>query len=395
MPASPSSVSHEYLDLWVVNEAWRLETPSQLVAELSRRLREAGIPVERVNCFIPFLDPQSVGVAYQWLRSTSSVTEVVVPFEMRQMPTFLDSPTAEIVLGRRRLIRSHLAVEDERNFPIFDDLRAAGMTGYLTLAVPFSDGAINAASFATAKPGGFSDADVATIDRLLVPLGRILENHALRRAAVALLDTYVGRGAGSRILKGQIRRGDLTTIDSIIWFSDLRDSTRLGATLPPQDYIAALNAFFDATAGCVLSAGGEVLKFIGDAVLAIFPTDSGAAGAASTAVTAARAALDELAAINDARSNAGRPSLSCGISLHRGEVLYGNVGVPSRLDFTVTGAAVNVAARIQELCKSLGQTVLASGDVAHLAPGNFALAGRRTLRGVGEETEIWRLLKHR
>ncbi|SDR48306.1 adenylate cyclase /adenylate/guanylate cyclase [Rhizobiales bacterium GAS113] len=379
------------IENWILSEAWRITATTELIKAFCHRLRDADIPIERLNCHIPFLDPQVVGVSYVWDAATDTVNERPVPFEMRQTPTFRDNPMSQIIGGQVPMLRRELTGEKARlDFPILSELAEAGSTGYVIFAIPFSNRAINALSLATAGPGGFSDDQVAAIEHLLPFVGRILEVHALRHLTTSLLDTYVGRGTGRQVLNGQIRRGDFTTIDAIIWFSDLRNSTRLAAALSPQDFLGVLNTSFDATAGSVIAAGGEVLKFIGDAVLAIFPIEGDPQTAVLAANNALASARRSLAAINVARQEEGRESIACGVALHRGVVMYGNVGVPSRLDFTVTGTAVNTAARIQELCKELGEVVLCSGDVARLVPTAFELIGPRKLRSVEEELEIWR-----
>ena len=243
---------------------------------------------------------------------------------------------------------------------------------------------------ATSQPDGFSDVDVAAIEALLPLIGRVLELHALRRLSTMLLDAYVGHRSGARILAGRIRLGDVEAIDAVLWFSDLRGSTALAASLEPKEYVEALNAYFGAAAGAVMEAGGEVLKFIGDAVMAAFPIECEdcAPEVADKAMEAAHRAVDGVAGY----APTGGLPLACGVGLHRGTVMYGNVGVPQRLDFTVTGKAANVVTRIEGLCRDLGEPILASPDLAALLPGKLASLGSHGLNGIPGAVEIYRPL---
>lgn len=377
------------LSSWLRDEAWRLPGPNEFVLELCRRVRQAGVPLTRLNCHIRYLDPEIIGVSYFWTWRDDRVAVLPIPPDMRERPQFLDSPMAPILLGQEQAISVDLeAAPVAGEWPLLAEFRAAGLTGYLIVAVPFSDGTISSLAWATDRPGGFANAHVATINSLLPAIARILELHALRRLSTILLDAYVGNRSGSRILGGQIRLGDVEAIDAVLWFSDLRGSTGLASSLDPDEYITALNRYFAATAGSVLSAGGEVLKFIGDAVMAAFPIDGGqsAPAVAAAALDAAKSALGDVAAIPPVR---GR-TLACGIGLHRGTVMFGNVGVRQRLDFTVTGTAASIVTRIEGLCRDSGHPILASPEIATLLPNEFVSIGRHELRGITGETQIFR-----
>lgn len=373
---------------WLRDEAWRLATTTEFVGELCRRLNASGIPVARLNCHIRYLDPEIIGVSYFWTGATGAVTELPIQPEMRQRATFLDSPMAPILLGRERVVRANLeAASRPGEWPLLTELRELGLTDYIIFAMPFSDGTVSALSVATEAPGGFPPGAVAGLKTSLPAIGRIMELHALRRLSTILLDAYVGRRSGARILDGRIRLGDLERIDAVLWFSDLRGSTQLAARLDPARYVETLNGYFEATAGTVLAEGGEVLKFIGDGVMAAFPIEGEPAETvAATALNAAREALRKMAELEPVEG----ARLRCGIGLHRGAVLYGNVGVRQRLDFTVTGTAANVVTRVEGLCRDLGEPLLASVELARLLPDAFIPAGQYALRGVGESVAIYR-----
>jgi adenylate cyclase len=191
------------------------------------------------------------------------------------------------------------------------------------------------------------------------------------------------------VLDGLIRRGDGEVIPAIIWWADLRGSTGLAERLPREDYLQLLNHFFECTAGVVLERGGEVLKFIGDAVMAIFPLRQHP-DAAERALDAAIESLARVRQLGADAANSDAP-FAIALALHRGEVNYGNVGVAGRLDFTVTGPAVNEVARLEGLSKSLGRAVVASEPFATLIPDRLISLGRVTLRGVSGDHEIFGL----
>lgn len=253
----------------------------------------------------------------------------------------------------------------------------------------------NVATIATRREGGFSPDDFSTIERLLRLLALHVERHIANRIAANVLDTYLGTAAGRQVLEGSIRRGSGTRISAVIWSSDLRGFTDLADRLAPAEMITVLNAYFDVMAGAVIAHGGEVLKYIGDGLLAVFPLDDGYGGpsAADAALAAANAAEEALAHLNETPPPAlkaieGWAPLRSGVGLHEGEVFFGNVGAPERLDFTVIGKAVNAASRIEGLCKPLGKTILLSGPVAAAVSQPLESLGHHELRGVAAPVEI-------
>jgi adenylate cyclase len=277
-------------------------------------------------------------------------------------------------------------------FPVLQELREQGMTDYVIAEVLFSAGARNSVSLTTRRPGGFADHDIAEIQRLLHPFALVMENFNNLDLARTLLETYLGRSSGARVLDGQIKRGDGQSIDAVIWFSDLRESTPLSASLGEQRFLELLNDYFVATAGAVLEHGGEVLRFIGDASLAVFPTAGETTRAVcERAVDAARAARARVQATNAARLSAGLPAFACGVGLHLGRVYYGNIGTPERLEFSVIGVAANKAARIEGLCKDTGQDVVLSAAVAAELGAPCRSLGKFALRGVAEPEEVFAL----
>ncbi len=361
---------------WLIDGAQSAQQPVQVLAQLSERLVACGIPLWRVAVFVRTLHPQVMGRRLIW-RPGTEVEVSEAPFELLERADFLDDPIAEVYATGRALRRKLADPDCAADFPVLAELRAEGITDYLALPLVFTDGAVHAVTCTTRQPGGFSDAQIAGIDAIITPLARVAEIRALRRMGSTLLDTYVGHDAGERILAGRIRRGDIEEIHAAIWLSDMRGFTALADTLPPPVLIDLLNRYFDCQVPVILEHGAEVLKFMGDGLLAIFTIDGDETAVCRRALAAARQAQANIAAL----ASSAIPGLRFGLALHIGDVLYGNIGSGNRLDFTCIGPAVNCAARIEKLTSQLGRAVLASGEfMRHCAVeftplGEFRLAG--------------------
>jgi adenylate cyclase len=275
------------------------------------------------------------------------------------------------------------------DFPVLAEFKAAGVTDYLASPLIFTDGKVHAATWTTRRAGGFSDADIAAIEAVVPLLARVAEIRALRRVVVTLLDTYVGHQSGERILAGRIRRGDTESIRAVIWLSDLRGFTSLADRLPGPTVIALLNRYFDCQIPAILARGGEVLKLMGDGLLAIFPVagEAAQAGVCSAALDAAREARAQIAAIADPVGDGSLKRLRFGLALHIGELLYGNIGGGNRLDFTSIGPAVNLAARLEKLSAELGRSVVVSAEFARNCQGSLAPLGEFALRGFAQRSD--------
>jgi adenylate cyclase len=375
---------------WLIRDAWEAASIGELTGRLARQLRGVGIPLARLNLLVRTLHPQVLGTLHRWSAPDETVVSSDLPHALREEERFLASPYVPI-FARRGGVRRRLEDPDAAlDFPILRELRAEGMTDYAAMPISFSDGQVHALTLATDAPGGFATEHLGHVHEILPLLSRLVEVHALRRTAITLLDTYLGTRTGARVLDGSIRRGDREEIPAVIWWADLRGSTGYQARLDRERYLELLNEFFESTAGSVLEQGGEVLKFIGDAVLAIFPARDDP-DAPMAALRAARGVLAKLEARNALSAGADVPTLSAAIAVHLGEVSYGNIGVEGRLDFTVTGPAVNEVARLESLSKQLDKSVIASAAVAALAPGELVSLGTHTLRGVPDPMEVFTL----
>jgi adenylate cyclase len=305
------------------------------------------------------------------------------------MDALLNSPIVIAYRGEGPVRCLMTGPSNDQEFPIVKELRAEGLTDYVVLSVPFADGSHKALSLATNRPYGFHDDEIALFNALLPAFAFNLEIQTLRRTARTLLDTYVGRQAGARVLDGQIMRGMGETINAVIWLCDLRGFTSLSERLERDLLIELLNQYFGPMCDAVENAGGEVLKFIGDAMLAIFPVADAPAPACQQALAAAATARAALEETNRARAEAGLPRIAYGLALHVGEVLYGNIGGESRLDFTVIGPAVNLTARIESLCGELKRELLLSADFVSTAGIPADEVGEFELHGVGERQRVF------
>lgn len=376
---------------WLMHKGRHLTAPEEIVGGLCARVRSAGLPIERVGFFFWTLHPQYWGIAMLW--DGERVTVMRGDRGLRESEVYTNSPAARIRAGER-VIRRRLEHSDcPIDFPVIAEVKALGMTDYVIAEVVFSDGQRNSVSLATRRPGGFTDHDIAELERLLHPFALVMENYTHRELARTLLETYLGRNTGLRVLQGQIQRGDGEAIDAVIWFSDLRNSTPLAARLGERRFLELLNDYFEATAGAVLEHGGEVLRFIGDASLAVFPVTDGAQRRATCerAVDAARSARRRAVEANRRRAEAGLPTFAYGVGLHVGHVVYGNIGTPSRLEFSVIGAAANETARIEGLCKETGRDVVVSDGVMQALGTQWPSLGTFDLRGVGRAIEAYAL----
>ena len=366
---------------WLIGGARSSLEAGGVLAELCQRLVACGVPLWRVAVLVRTLHPDLVGRRFMW-QVGREIEMFAAPYKVVETPEYRNSPFAW-VLRTGAPIRRRLADQDcALDFPILADLRAEGITDYLVTPLVFTDDSVHVATWSTRQPGGFTDAQLAGLEAVITPLARVAEVRALQRTATTLLQTYVGHKAGERILHGQIRRGHTEAIHAAIWLSDMRGFTASADRLPLEMLIDLLNRYFDCQVPAILEAGGEVLKFMGDGLLAIFPIDGGdARPVCERAFAAALDARGRIAALAAPAGLAGIDGIRFGLALHVGQVLYGNIGGGNRLDFTCIGPAVNLAARMEKVAGKLGRTIVASGDFAVHCPdalepiGDFEVAG--------------------
>lgn len=374
---------------WIAREGRLLPTLPAFIEALFERLARAGAPTWRAYLGLQTIHPQLRSMGVVWRRG-GGVSEIGRRHGIERTAAYLGSPI-EYVIENRRLFRRRLVDLRAEDHQVLHEVGADGGTDYLAIPIAAAHGRWPAFTVATDRAGGFLDSDIAKIQRVADHMGAVLEMHLGYRVATTLLETYLGRETGDRIMQGLIRRGDGQEISAVLWFSDLRDFTGLSEKLPPERMLAMLNAYFEAVGGAMADRGGSILKFIGDGVMGIFPYAdamfaSDAAGGALDAALDVRSRID---ALNVARAAAGEPPIRFGVGLHVGKVTFGNIGTEDRLDFTAIGPAVNLCARLESLTKELGAPIAASGEFNAICPRRMRSLGRRTLRGVPDPVEVF------
>jgi adenylate cyclase len=371
---------------WLIDGARSAPQPQEVLSQLCDRLVACGIPLWRVAVFVNTLHPQIIGRRFIW-RPGADVEISEGRFGLFDTPEFRENPVARVYATRTALRRRLADPGCAMDFPILRELRVEGVTDYVALPLFFTDGAVQLVTCTTQQQGGFTDAQIAGIEAIMTPLARVAEIRALRRTASTLLDTYVGHDAGERILAGRIHRGDIEEIHAAIWLSDMRGFTALADRQPPRVLIDLLNRYFDCQVPVILDHGAEVLKFMGDGLLAIFTIDGDETEVCTRALAAARQAQANIAEL----SRSAMPGLRFGLALHVGDVLYGNIGSVNRLDFTCIGPAVNFAARLEKLAGELGRGILASDEFAQHCAGEFTPLGEFTLPGFSAAQRVFGL----
>jgi adenylate cyclase len=375
---------------WLTNDTRDERFIDNIFAELCVRLQRAGVPVKRASLHLLIYHPQWLGARIMWADGMREAELARFDYDVRGRSEYIDSPAHEIYDGATE-VRENLERDPSlgRKHAVYDEMRAKGLTDYVAWPLYHTLGKQHMVTFATDRSGGFDDAHIAGLRRLLPILALVSEIRMKNRLARTLLETYVGPHAGERILAGATRRGSGTTVRAAIMICDLRDFTRISDNWPRDDVIDLLNAYFDAMSEPIARHGGEILKFIGDGLLAIFPlSEPSACANLLRAVTEARQAM---AALNEKNSETGRAPLNYGIGVHVGDVMYGNIGSRTRLDFTVIGPAVNMASRLESLTKQLGRKVLLSRAFADFVQSDFDLerVGEYPVRGFSDPIELF------
>jgi adenylate cyclase len=382
---------HKLTD-WLIDGAISAVSPPRMMAETCERLVQAGLPLWRVGIFIRTLHPDIFGRSFVWRQGTE-VVMATADFDVLDSDEYRSSPLSVLYSTgkevRRRL--SDSAAND--NSPFLADMRAEGVTDYIAIPLRFTDGLINSASWTTKRPGGFTDDHIEALRKLLPPLARVIEIVSLRRTAAMLLDTYVGNRAGERILGGQIRRGHTDTMHAAIWLSDLRGFTALSDRLPAETVVDILNRYFDCQVSAIRAHGGEVLKFMGDGLLAVFPIDEYVGDINQVCSHVLEAARESRASVEALHYPIGDTieRFRFGVALHVGRILYGNIGGGNRLDFTSIGPAVNLAARLEKIAGRLHRTIVASEGFAGICAGGWSELGEFPIAGFAKAERVYGL----
>jgi adenylate cyclase len=395
-PALPPNVECSDVENWLIHDAARENEMLYLYEMFIWYIKAAGLPVERATLHMGTLHPGLVGFTWNWNSTDGFCDEVKVAPIAIETEIYRRNPLYRVFEFGETIRRRPQQASVQAEFALLAELASIGIEEYIALPLGSESGYRNAVTLATMHPAGFSDAEIEKLRRLLAIFAIHFDRHIAWRIANNVLAAYLGPLAAAKVLKGSIKRGAGESIHAVIFVSDMRGFTDLSGRLSDSELIALLNAYFEKMAGAVLSNGGEVLKFIGDGLLAVFPIEISDDGprAAMSALSAARQALGCLEKINKetplhlAKVQGWRP-LRAGIALHEGEVFFGNIGSPERLDFTVIGPAVNEASRVEALNKVLGRNILITERVARYLKCPLDNLGEHALRGVATPMSLY------
>jgi adenylate cyclase len=388
---------------WIVRRGLEGAQETDLLREFCEKCNDSGLPIARALAIIDTLHPVHEGTVFRW-RNDNVEEKAATPYgrttEGAANEAWHRSPFYHLLQTGGEELRRRIGFGEPADFPIIQDMQAEGQTDYIVFVYRFASGAAIGemdcvySGWSTRSAQGFSDTDIAALRRLVPALGLAIKSAALAKVADTLVEVYLGRDAGRRVLEGRIQRGVADRIEAALWFSDLRSFTTITDTARPGEIIPLLNDYAEAVITSIHEAGGDVLKLIGDGTLALFRADdpSEACRRALKAEEILRARVKEL---NEKRKAEERPVTSVYIGLHIGEVFYGNIGSVNRLDFTVVGPAVNETSRIASMCRSVDRPVLISSTFADCLPAAERLrlvsVGRFALRGVGHAKELFTL----
>lgn len=378
---------------WLLDAAGRISATIDLTKCFAGRLAQAGLGVGRLSLNVGTLHPQASGYAWNWSTADGLCDEIQIGEEALYSDAYRMNPLFK-VMEHGDLVRVLLKRgEDGADSPLMKTLSDEGFTEYLALPMSASCGRYNAVTLATCQPEGFRTEQIETLRYLIKLFGLHVDRHIANRITENISCTYLGQEAGEQVVKGTIKRGTGVPIHAVIWSSDMRDFSGLSENQNNRAVAAVLDRFFSALADAVIAHGGDVLKFIGDGMLAVFPLSEfdTPQEAAEAAAAAAKEALQKLDEINREKNDGSWFPLKTGIGLHLGEVFFGNVGAAKRLDFTVIGEAVNVASRIEGCCKELKRDLLFSSEIASLLGEAAEPLGARCLRGIMKPEQLFTL----
>ncbi|MGO4567149.1 adenylate/guanylate cyclase domain-containing protein [Rhizobium sp. 2YAF20] len=375
---------------WLMTETRQQRFIDNILVDMCQRLVDDGVSVARATLHFSIDNPQWRGARMLWKPGLQQADMQTFDHGLEETPQYLNSPVNGIRSGLDE-IRRHLdaPLDSGPEYPLFDDLRADGLTDYVGWPLEHTLGKRHVVSFSSKRPGGFTEDEIALFRDLLPALALVSEVRLKNRLARTLLETYVGPHASEQILAGATTRGSGVTVGAAIMICDLRDFTTLSDIWPRDDVIGLLNGYFDAMSEPIERHGGEILKFMGDGLLAIFPlSNPNACADLLRAIAEAQAAM---IALNENNIKNGRSVLGYGIGVHVGDVMYGNIGSRKRLDFTVIGPAVNIASRLESLTKEIKRPVLLSKAFVDLAECQSGLEGLgpQQLRGLGEPIDVF------
>lgn len=380
---------------WMITEGRQSGDPVKVVSHFCSSLIKAGVPLWRVNIGQRFANPLLIAWGVVWTPDGTESYDVT--HETMLTDGYVGSSFEYILEHRKPLHKSLRQLDSKTEHSSYLEFAEQGGTDYYATLLYYGDGSLHGCTFVTQAPEGFSPLHLKLIEDALPALSSALEPVTMRKSSKGLLRTYLGDGPSDSVWNGRIKRGERTTLEAVVMFSDLRGFTALSDSAPEEEVFDALSGYFDLVVQSVEENGGDVLKFMGDGILSIFTiaTQADRADRCRKAAYAAQSVLAGLTALNCSRAEAGKPALGVGIGINAGQVSYGNIGSPGRLDFTVLGGAVNVASRIEGLTKSIGRRVLATSVVAGASDDLFASCGFHDIRGVAHPIELFALVEQK
>lgn len=387
-----SGILMDRLADWLMRSALAGDPLETLVPAFCERLAAAGVPVARIHLSFSMLHPLYDALGFTWRRGEAIDIEGLRRKNGLPPERFLRSPYFYLINNKLEHMRRRILPTGPAEFPVFEDLRKAGITDYLAFVHSFGgekQGMIG--SWATDSPHGFSESTIDALLRIQSHLAVASKMAVLNKLADNMLTTYLGADAGKRVLKGHTKRGDGDTIRAALVMADMRGSTRLAETAGREKYIETLNQFFDAIAAPFNRAGGQILSFLGDGFLAVYPCERHRAPseiACRAALAGTLRATSRMADLNARRKRSGLGEIGYGIGLHVGNVMFGNVGLTDRLTFSAFGAAVNHVQRLQGLTKKHHHRIIASSDFSDYCGGHWITVGTEQLAGMDRKVTV-------
>lgn len=381
------------LNHWMITQGRRSDDPVEVVSHFCSTLVDAGVPLWRVNIGQRFANPLLIAWGIVW---TPDGTETYDVTHARMLTDDYIGSSFEYILEHQKPLHKSLReLDPEKDHASYLEFAEAGGTDYYATLLDYGDKSQHGCTFATQSNDGFHLEHLAMIEASKPGLSSALEPMTMRKSTQSLLRTYLGDGPSEAVWSGTVTRGERRTVEAVVMFTDLRGFTAFSETRTEDEVFDALNGYFDLVVQSVEERGGDVLKFMGDGILSIFVVHTSDARdeKCRQAARAAQGVLKGLSELNRDRAHASKPLLDIGIGINVGAVSYGNIGSPGRLDFTVLGAAVNVASRIEGLTKSQGYQVLATAAVADSFPEIFATCGKHEVRGVSNPIEVFGLVE--
>ncbi|MEP0942550.1 MAG: adenylate/guanylate cyclase domain-containing protein [Rhizobiaceae bacterium] len=384
---------------WLIDQALAQPNIVDLFSQTCLRLTAAGVPLSRCRVMWPTLHPLFQAETVLWNRDTDTEFSQFA-HQDNVTDEWLKSPMNFVLENRLNTLRRNLDGPNKMlDFSVLEDLAEQGHTDYLLIATSFNETQVRNSQmeggiivmWSSDRPGGFSDDDLAALKKIQRRFAAACKNVVQNRIASNITETYLGKHAGREVLDGAIKLGDGRETKAVVWYSDMRRSTELADTMSPDDFLNLLNDYFECTAGPTIEFGGEVLDFIGDAVLAIFPfeDEDGKVEAIHNATLAMQKSMQCARETNERRQSEELTPFDFGIGLNIGKVMFGNIGVASRLSFSVIGPTINEVERIETLTKAVDAKALATQEIAAVTPEDWTSIGEFQLKGVAGKTELF------